>query len=126
MAASKVKLSLLRNELQFLSTGGYRSPILWRPPRIFEDSPTCPKDAWSSCPHADCALLDLVPAQCRQEKIPCRHIPLNERGESLDSLYNTATNEEIAETLRQWLLKTIAELEQVVSKAEHTASQKAS
>jgi len=113
MAATTLKLRLLRNELQFLDKGGYRTPILWRPARIFEDSPSCPKDAWSSCPHADCALLDFVPTECRQEKTPCRHIPLNERGESLDILYNTATNEEISEVLREWLLSTIAELERM-------------
>ena len=113
MATTKDRLQVLRNELQFLDRGGYCSPIQWRSARIFEDSPTCPKDQWSACPHGDCVLLDFVPKQSRHEAIPCRHIPLNESGETLDTLYSTGTNEEIQKTLREWLLKTIAGLEQI-------------
>ena len=113
MATTKERLRVLRNELQFLDRGGYRFPIQWRSARIFEDSPTCPKDRWSACPHGDCVLLDFVPEQSRHEAIPCRYIPLNESGETLETLYSTATNEEIQKTLREWLLKTIAGLEQI-------------
>lgn len=59
------RLQVLRNELQFLDRGGYRSPIRWRSPPIFEDSPTCPKDRWSACQHGDCVLLDFVPKRFR-------------------------------------------------------------
>ena len=83
MATTKDRLRVLRNELQFLDRGGYRSPIQWRSARIFEDSPTCPKDRWSACPHGDCVLLDFVPEQSRHEAIPCRYIPLDESGETL-------------------------------------------
>ena len=112
MAGTKDRLQVLRNELQFLDSGGYRLPILWRSPRIFEDSPTCPKDRWSACPHNNCVLLDFVPKQSRHEAIPCRHIPLNDIGETLNTLYSTGTNEEIQETLREWLLNTITQPEQ--------------
>jgi hypothetical protein len=57
-------------------------------------------------------LLEYVPKQSGQETVPCRHIPLNESGETLATLYNTGTNEEIQLTLRKWLLTRIAELEQ--------------
>lgn len=90
-----------------------RSPIQWTSARIFEDSPICPKDRWSACPHGDCVLLDFVPEQSRHEALPCRYIPLDESGEALETLYSTATNEEIQKTLREWLLKTIEELEQI-------------
>jgi len=113
MTTTKDRLRILRNELHFLDSGGYRNPMLWRAPRIFEDSPTCPKERWSACPHGDCVLLDFVPPQSRHEAMPCRHIPLNGSGETLETLYSTATNEEIQQTLREWLLQTIAELEQV-------------
>lgn len=113
MVAAKDRLQVLRNELKFLDRGGYRSPIRWRSRRIFEDSPTCPKEPWCACPHGDCVLLDFVPEQRRHETIPCRHIPLNENGETLETLYSTGTNEEIQKILRKWLLKTIAELEPV-------------
>lgn len=126
MATTQDRLRVLRNELQFLDRGGYRSPIVWRSPRIFEDSPTCPKDRWSACPHADCVLLDFVPKERREEAIPCRHIPLNEGGESLFTLYSTGTNEEIQETLRAWLLKTIAGLEQATQAEMPWSTEKAS
>ena len=112
MGTTQDRLRVLRNELQFLDSGGYHSPIIWRSPRIFEDSPTCPKDPWSACPHGDCVLLEFLPEESRAQTIPCRHIPLNESGETLATLYNTGTNEEIQLALREWLRKCIAELEQ--------------
>lgn len=112
MATARERLRTLRNELLFLDTGGYRSPMQWRSARIFEDSPTCLKRGWAPCPHGGCRLLDFVPEECRNDTIPCRHIPFNESGETLNTLYNTGTNEEIQKTLREWLVKTIAELEE--------------
>jgi hypothetical protein len=56
--------------------------------------------------------MDFVPKECHYEAVPCRHIPLNEAGETVDSLYRTGTNEEIERALRQWLLTTIKRLEQ--------------
>lgn len=57
-------------------------------------------------------IVGVYPEESRQQTVPCRHIPLNESGETLATLYNTGTNEEIQLTLREWLLKRIAELEQ--------------
>ena len=102
----------LRNELQFVQKGGYRAPLVWRSPLIFEDSPTCPKEGCSACPDADCVLMSFVPKECRHEPVLCRHIPLNEIGETLDSLYRTGTSEEIEQTLESWLLKTIGQFEE--------------
>ena len=126
MATTKEILRVLRNELQFLDRGGYGCPILWRSARIFEDSPTCRKDRWSACPHGDCVLLEFVPERSRHEAIPCRHIPLNESGETLDTLYSTGTNQEIQATLREWLLRTIARLERVTQAEMPWSHEKAS
>lgn len=125
MVTTKDRLRALRSELLFLDGGGYRSPLLWRAPRIFEDSPICPKDRWSLCPHSDCVLLDFVPKEKREEAVPCRHIPFNESGESLSTLYSTGTNAEIQETLREWLLKTIAGMEQATQAELLGSSEKA-
>ena len=105
-------LQALEDELEFLQKGYYRTLLVWRLPFIFEDSPTCPKDRWCACPAADCALMGFVPKESRHEAVPCRYIPLNEIGETVDSLYRTGTNEEIEQTLRSWLLKTIRQLEE--------------
>ncbi len=71
-------------------------------------------------------LLEYVPKQSRHETIPCRHIPLNERGETLATLYNTGTNEEIQLTLREWLLRTITGLEQTTEAEMPWTTEKAS
>jgi hypothetical protein len=111
MRTAENVLQVLKHELQFLENGGYRLPIAFRLPLIFEDSPTCPKDRSSACPDVDCVLLGFIPKECRYEAFPCRHIPLNEIGETVDSLYRTGTNEEIEEALRSWLLKAIQGLD---------------
>jgi len=104
-------LRALKRELEFLKNGGYRSPMGWRAPLFFEDSPICPRPAFSACPNADCVLMNFVPKKSRCQKVPCRHISLNEEDETLQSLYVTATNEQIEQALRKWLCKAIAGLE---------------
>ena len=108
---TKSALRFLKNELKFVQKGGYRAPLGWRAPLIFEDSPTCPKARCSACPEVNCVLLSFVPEECLYEPVPCRHIPLNELGETLDSLYRTGTNDEIEQALQSWLLDNILQLE---------------
>ena len=71
-------------------------------------------------------LLEFVPKESVQQTVPCRHIPLNESGETLATLYNTGTNQEIHLTLREWLLKRIAELEQAAHAETPLSEEKAS
>jgi hypothetical protein len=105
-------LQVLKNELSFVQKGGYRAPLGWRAPLVFEDSPTCSKRRCTGCPETDCVLMTFVPPQWRYERVPCRHIPLNDAGESLDSLYRTETIEEIERILENWLVENIHQLEQ--------------
>jgi len=113
MPSTKNPLQTLKNGLEFLQKGHYRRPLLSSLPLIFENSPTCPKDRRCDCPVADCVLMGFVPEERRHEAVPCRHIPLNEIGETVDSLYRTGTNEEIEQTLQCWLQKTIRQLEKL-------------
>ncbi|MGD1082996.1 MAG: hypothetical protein ABR881_32175 [Candidatus Sulfotelmatobacter sp.] len=117
-------LHVLKNELKFVQKGGYRAPLVWRAPLVFEDSPTCPKQQCSACPDTNCVLMSFVPTKCRYEAVPCRHIPLNEIGETLDSLYRTGTNEEIEQTLQSWLLETIQQLEEPPEQLEEPSEQR--
>lgn len=105
-------LQVLRSELDFLKKGGYRRPS-WRPQFIFQDSPTCLNYLRPRVPKpcSECVLVQLVPPERRNEKVPCRHIPLNELGETMDSLYPWATQDELEAVLAQWLLATIRKLE---------------
>jgi hypothetical protein len=109
-------LEVLKAELDFLEKGGYRpSP---REPRkfnfIFEDSPTCmnydSKDNPDPC--SECVLMPLVPAEDRTQTVPCRHIPLNAQGETLDSLYRYADQRDLEDVYGKWLRTTIAAIEE--------------
>jgi len=106
---------VLKAELAFLESGGYwsvRSPSN-RAPLIFEDSPTCLRyeSAQQASPCSECALAPLVPGDHIFDKVPCRHIPLNDQGETLDSLYRSATQEKIESAVARWLRVKISELE---------------
>jgi len=108
-------LEVLKSELTFLEKGGYgRSPREpWSPQFIFEDSPTCMN--YDSKNHPDpcntCVLIQLVPLEFRDTKVPCRHIPFSSDGETLDSLYRYADQFEIEQIFGKWLRTTIAKLE---------------
>jgi len=103
---------VLRSELEFLNSGGYRKPS-WRPQFIFEDSPTCPNYHCSQRqePCSECILMQFVPPEKREERVPCRHIPLNERGDTIESLYRSGTQDELESALRTWLRREIENLE---------------
>jgi hypothetical protein len=108
-------LHVLRAELAFLEGGGYRHPARaqWRPQYVFEDSPTCINygDLARSHPCEECPLMEFVPREHRNKMAPCRHIPLNEVNETVDSLYRAASPEETEAALTDWLRATIARLE---------------
>jgi hypothetical protein len=108
-------LGVLKFELQFLEDGAHRrSPRApWRLQYIFEDSPTCMNydSTENPGPCSDCVLMQLVPPESRCEKIPCRHIPFNVSGETLDSLHRYSDRNEIEETVTGWLRTTIQRLE---------------
>jgi hypothetical protein len=89
-------LELLKFELKFVEDGGYgRSPCTpWRPPYIFEDSPSCPNLGDPARPHpcSECLLMKFVPDESQNENFPCRFIPLNEVGETIDYFYRCGRN----------------------------------
>ena len=104
-------LDVLNSELAFLQSGGYRrSPERpWRAPLVFEDSPTCARFYQEQRDHpcGECLLMAFVPPELREKKVACRYIPLNERGDTLDSLYHSAYEQEIEEEIACWLRTTI-------------------
>jgi len=99
----------LKQQLEFLDSGQYREG--WGVPLIFEDSAICRRRFDLSCRGTNCELLAFVPADQRPSSVPCRHIPLDDQGRTLDSLYRTATPEELEAAVRNWLTATISRLE---------------
>ncbi len=108
-------LDILRFELRFVDEGGYvRSPHApWRAPYIFEDSPSCLNFRDSARPHpcSECLLTQFVPPEHRDHDVPCRFVPLDDDGRTIDSLYRTGTQEEMVEALREWLRRQIRRIE---------------
>lgn len=100
----------LRRELEFLVAGGYREPNAWAP-LIFEDSPICRKSSGGDCSDGECGLLTLIPSEHRHRPSPCRYIPLNAAGETVNHLYETATQDELEAALREWLTAMLRALE---------------
>ena len=109
-------IQVLETELRFLNTRGYdeasRHP--WGVPLIFEESPTCPNanDRTYAVACSDCVLTRFVPVQRLSEKVPCRHIPLNDAGETVDTLYRGGNLEDAKLVLRKWLTKAIRTLKE--------------
>ncbi len=109
-------LEVLKFELNFLEQGGYgrsvRTP--WKPTSVFQDSLSCINFNDPERPHpcTECLLYDFVPGEHRQEDVPCHHIPLNEAGETVDTMERQSTQIELEETVRNWLRATIRRIEQ--------------
>ena len=119
-------LDVLRFELKFLEDGGYgRSPHTPRRRQVaFEDSPTCPNFGDPSNPHscAKCLLMRFVPRELRGQVSPCRHIPLTDKGETIDYFYRRGTQLQLLkleEALAGWLRKQISRIEEH-REAEHS------
>ncbi len=111
----QVLLDALKFELRFLEHGGYQRSV--RESRkelsVFQDSPSCLNYASVTRTHpcSECFLMQFVPRDRRGASIPCHHIPLNDRGDTLASLEGYGRDFQVQEALRSWLQKTIAELE---------------
>lgn len=99
-------LTALRNHFELLKRVGSSNGQLH-----FEDSDICFRSPFFSCNSSRCPLMRFVPKEFRSEVAPCRHIPLNAKGESLEILYSTRTTLEIDSAVRTWLSSTIETLE---------------
>ena len=117
-------LDVLQAELEFVEKGGYRNTAraAWRPHFVFQDSPTCLNfdSTKPTKPCSDCVLMKLIPEDAHGRKVPCRYIPLNERGETIDSFYRTGTQEELEAAVAKWLKATIDRLERERAQALST------
>lgn len=54
--------------------------------------------------------MQFVPPDCREEKIPCRHIPPNAEGYTIDTYYRIGTQEELEAAVADWLRETVERL----------------
>lgn len=129
MSRREELILMLEKELDVLEKGGYGTPSGQppQPAKIFQDSLACinhwlvPGRTPDVC--NGCVLLDFVPEDCRQKPHACRFIPLNSRGETVDSLSHLEDQDRLQEAVRGWLQSTIAKLEsQPPTEAEEDAA----
>ena len=109
-------LELLKEELDFLEKGGYgrsvRTP--WQPKSAFQDSLTCINYGYPYRAHPcnECHLIDFVAPERQAASIPCHHIPLNEKGETIEDLEAEDNQPKTEAMVKQWLKARIAEIEE--------------
>jgi hypothetical protein len=106
-------LELLTSELDFIEKGGYgrsvRTP--WKSRSPFNDSLTCVNYALPEKAHpcSECHLIEFVPADKQDLQVPCHAIPLNDAGDTVDTLEgNQAVLED---ALKSWMRRKIQEIE---------------
>lgn len=108
-------LELLKTELDFIEKGGYgrsvRTP--WKMTEAFRDSLTCVNYALPEKAHpcSECHLIDFVPREKRQEELPCHAIPLNDAGDTVESLELENNQAKLEVVLKQWMRGKIKQIE---------------
>jgi hypothetical protein len=108
-------LETLKFELSFLEQGGYgrsvRTP--WKPTSLFQDSLTCLNYGEKEKVHPcnECLLHAFVPQDSQNETVPCHHIPLDEKGTTIQKADCGNNQFELEEALKTWLRATIQRLE---------------
>ena len=108
-------LEVLKAELDFVGKGGYGRSVKtpWQPTSIFQDSPSCINlgDLERTHPCSECVLIDFVPPEARRQDVPCHHIPLNTRGQTIDELEWKENQQKTEESVKNWLRSTISLVE---------------
>ena len=113
-------LEILKDELDFIEKGGYgrsvRTP--WQPKSTFQDSLTCINyaDPNHTHPCKECHLLDFVSPEHQSEEVPCHFIPLNETGETIETLEPEDNEAKLERQVNDWLRARIRQIEEERSK----------
>jgi hypothetical protein len=69
--------------------------------------------------------MQFVPENMREEQVPCRFIPINKDGHTIEDFYRTGTQIEMEEALAGWLRTQIARIEQERARAGTEAARQA-
>ncbi len=116
MADERDILEVLKFELNFLEQGGYGRSV--HAPQnstsVFQDSITCLNFGEPERVHpcSECMLMDFVPDSHRNENVPCHHIPLTAKGETVASLESRDNQARLEQATIEWLRAVIARIEQ--------------
>ncbi|MGH9680549.1 MAG: hypothetical protein ACRD4Y_11425 [Candidatus Acidiferrales bacterium] len=117
----KEMIEQLKFEIMMIERGGYDASV--REPRhnseIFRDSITCLNVGHEEKvqPCSNCFLSEFVPPELRGSSGDlCHKIPLNERGETVESLNAEDNPQKLQDAVLAWLRRTVAKLEEAPAK----------
>jgi hypothetical protein len=108
-------INQLKIEIAMLERGGYQ-PSVHEPRReshIFRDSVSClnvdlEKKVY---PCSSCFLIEFVPPELKNSNDdPCHKIPLNEKGDTVESLEREGEPDKLRAAVLGWLKATVAKL----------------
>jgi hypothetical protein len=110
----------LKFEILMIEKGGYYPSVrdARRDPEIFRDSITCLNVGLEEKERActTCFLSEFAPPGLRNSNEDlCHKIPLNEKGDTVESLKVQGDPDKVREAVLAWLKKTVARLEQEVA-----------
>jgi hypothetical protein len=119
-ADKKILVEQLKFEIEMIEKGGYHPSVREprRAPEIFRDSITCLNVGLEEKEHpcSSCLLSDFAPPALRNSNDDiCHKIPLNEKGDTVDSLKAEGDPYKLQATVLGWLKKTVAKLEQEIA-----------
>jgi hypothetical protein len=112
---NKAMIEALKLEIEFIERGGYNPSVRdpHRQPRAFRDSITCLNLGLEErqYPCTSCFLSEFVPpGEYPGEATLCHKIPLNDRGDTVESLEGQGDSGKVVAAVLGWLKKTVAEL----------------
>lgn len=116
----KEMIEKLKFEILLIEKGGYY-PSVREPrhaPEIFRESVTCLNVGLEEKEHAcsSCFLSEFAPPEVRNSNGDiCHKIPLNEKGDTVESLKTEDDPYKLQAIVLGWLKKTVAKLEQEVA-----------
>jgi hypothetical protein len=105
-------LDALKAELSFVEKGGYGRSVRepWKPTSVFQDSLSCL--CYPNRQHDDCCfLVQFVAPEDRTRSVPCHHIRLNAKGDTVADLEERNDQQALEQAVSDWLKQAIAELE---------------
>ena len=108
-------LDKMKTELGALEYGRNKRSVHlpWEDTSFFQDSITCLNSGEEGRPHpcGNCMLMPWVPASSQKETIPCHHIPLDAKGNTIQNLDRGYNRHSVEEAVIAWLRARISELE---------------
>lgn len=112
----KEMIEALKLEIEVIERGGYH-PSVHEPHRVartFRDSVICLNVELEEKerPCSECFLIEFVPPELRESGGDvCHKIPLNDRGDTVESLEREGNPDKLQATVLNWLKRTVARLE---------------